>query len=165
MTEFALQRFDILHNSYKEWKSEDHHHAELDYIRKIDSYARFVRQPLTLGMFVPVDEEGKVLEKPKNYDIAEPIIKSHLNHKAGKKKEDEHKFHVYKEAKEKVLFEGFEVCYHGHSIIRIEFNSEDGFPEYSFDIKTGKCNQHKTIEELCSKELPLTAYALKQIGL
>jgi hypothetical protein len=58
----------------------------------IVGYAKFLKQPLTLGMFVPCDENGKVLIDPsKNLNLINPDFK-----------------HVqYKEAQERVLFEGF----------------------------------------------------------
>lgn len=34
------------------------------YYDKVFSYANFLKQPLTLGMFVPCDLDGNVLEKP-----------------------------------------------------------------------------------------------------
>lgn len=75
----------------------------LDYIH---NYAKFLKQPLKLEMFVPCDEDGNVLEEPINYNIWEEL---HYNN--GKKEKgtigfDEHlKYH---KTKENVLFEGFE---------------------------------------------------------
>ena len=63
-------------------------------------YAKFLKQPLKLEMFVPCDEEGNVLEKPissKYFDPTEPVPE-----------EVEQEFYNYDKAKEKVLFEGFE---------------------------------------------------------
>lgn len=36
-----------------------------DAYKLIRNYAKFLKQPLTLGMFVPVDKHGVVLEEPK----------------------------------------------------------------------------------------------------
>jgi hypothetical protein len=51
------------------------------------NYANFLKQPLTLGMFVPCDENGNVLEEKKPFQ------------------DDYHKF---QQAKERVIFEGFD---------------------------------------------------------
>ena len=58
----------------------------LDYIR---NYAKFLKQPLKLEMFVPCDEDGNVLEVVPYY--ADGI----------------EKVNEYKKAKERCLFEGF----------------------------------------------------------
>ena len=60
------------------------------------NYANFLNQPLTLGMFVPCDEDGNVLEEPNGFDLWISGIVS-----------DSDEFNKYQQAKEKVLFEGF----------------------------------------------------------
>ena len=65
-------------------------------------YAHFLKQPLKLGMFIPCDEEGNVLEDPEN------TMKQgdgHVYYSA-----DDEDFKKYEQAKERVLFEGFEYC-------------------------------------------------------
>ena len=88
------------------------------------NYAQFLKQPLTLGMFVPcVDNEVF------NYS------------KHGGKEQ-------YKQAKERVLFEGFNQDY--------------------IVIPTFLVNFKKTVEDLISisyLEITLTPSAIKQIGL
>lgn len=72
-----------------------------DFNAVISNYANLLRQPLTLGMFVPIDENGNVLEEPyltmeesrEIYDIQD----------------------TYSKAKDKVLFEGFTGCDRGMS--------------------------------------------------
>ena len=49
-------------------------------------YAHFLKQPLKLGMFVPCDEKGNILEDP-------GLIPSY-------------KLEIYRKAKDRVLFEG-----------------------------------------------------------
>lgn len=61
---------------------------ELLSIEKIRKYANFLKQPLELGMFVPCDEDGNVLE--------EPICQEYALY--NKK---------YQKSKERCLFEGF----------------------------------------------------------
>lgn len=69
-------------------------------LNQILRYAEFLKQPLTLGMFVPCDEEGNVLEKPnyKQYDFSNDEEKLYKNDLA-----------YFESAKEKVFFEGFEI--------------------------------------------------------
>ena len=67
----------------------------------IVNYKNFLKQPLTLGMFVPCDEEGNVLE--------EPIYPSKFRtgvypHSGGVLKKYEIKLEQYQQAKERVLF-------------------------------------------------------------
>ncbi len=78
MTEFVLQ--NAAKCSYKE------------YSETVIRYARFLRQPLTLGMFVPVDEEGNVIDPESRH----PALEKALNIKLDEE---------YKKAKEKLLFE------------------------------------------------------------
>lgn len=40
---------------------------ELQKYYNIAKYAYFLKQPLTLGDFIPCDENGNVLEEPKEY--------------------------------------------------------------------------------------------------
>ncbi len=69
-------------------------------------YAQFLKQPLNSGMFVPCDIEGNVLEEPKRISYSyNPIINEMHDNKVIR----------YKQAKERVLFEGFEVK--GDSIV------------------------------------------------
>ena len=62
------------------------------------NYAKFLKQPLKLEMFVPCDEDGDILEEPEYYEQRLPNMMTEYN--------DE--IYRYEQAKEKVLFEGFE---------------------------------------------------------
>ena len=66
---------------------------------KIINYAKFLKQPLKLEMFVPCDEDGEILDEPKDYEQGLPNMMTEYN--------DE--IYRYKQAKEKVLFEGIEL--------------------------------------------------------
>lgn len=55
-------------------------------LNKIHKYAKFLKQPLELGMFVPTDENGNFLWDEANWNK-----------------------NFYQRAKERVLFEGFKV--------------------------------------------------------
>jgi len=64
--------------------------SEIDKLKQIRNYADFLSQPLTLGMFVPVDEYGNVLGEPVN------DFRGYDNYSK--------RLSVFEEAKDKVLF-------------------------------------------------------------
>ena len=112
---------------------------------EIENYAKFLKQPLTLGIFVPcVDNE------PFNYAL-------HGN--------KEH----YDKAKEEVLFEGFEI----HELLDGEtkrITCPNGFFNIAWynDDKGwyfSKGIEGILVEDLLKYDLELTKNALKQIGL
>lgn len=72
---------------------------------KIGNYGNFLDQPLSLGMFVPCDLEGNVFE----------IIPFHEHKKGSIFEFMQHK--LFEEAKDRVLFEGFE--YHKQNVVSI----------------------------------------------
>ncbi len=124
------------------------------YIFNTYSYSKFLQQSLKLGMFIPCDEKGNVLQEPKttvyqdaNFDIDE--------------------MEIWNKAKERVLFE---IPYES-----IE-DAEDGimFNDRFFIVskKSGHLiynrNSAKTIENIAndnSISFYLTDSAIKQIGL
>lgn len=118
-------------------------------------YAKFLSQPLTLGMFVPCDLEGKLLAEPK-WSAPDGV------------KWDDY-VNQYQQAKERVLFEGFEVNTRYCNDIPFDFVSKDEF--YVFSKDPGKefvINEHtKTIEDLIEfgTDIILTQSAIKQLEL
>lgn len=68
--------------------------------RRTLSYAKFLSQPLTLSMFVPVDEKGNLLSEPVNDFRGYNDYSKRLT--------------VFQEAKDKVLFEGFSLSSYGN---------------------------------------------------
>jgi len=133
----------------------------VDYVLKDESmsssniinYAKFLKQPLKLWMFVPCDEDGNVLEDPthngKSIETMRELLKE------------------YQQAKERCLFDGF-------------FNTTES-PQYKMYIQNGMQSVFyiarnsttvkniwgmRTIEDLI-KDTPiqLTQTAIKQIGL
>ena len=122
------------------------------------NYAKFIKQPLKLEMFVPCDEDGEILDEPRDYEQRLPNMMTEYN--------DE--IYRYKQAKEKVLFEGFEVvrfiekenpCY-------VVSNKEN---EVTFHIGlytfSKGVNFANTVEDLIHIQPILTESAIKQIGL
>lgn len=123
-------------------------------LSRIEKYAKFLKQPLTLGMFVPCGENGNVLEKPKGFSNIDMNIGEHS------------KLIEYEEAKEKVLFERFEIIQgEGPACLTkfLVYNSEDiGFKkEWKGDWEF----EFNSIERLCELDLELTESAKKQIGI
>ena len=103
------------------------------------NYAIFLKQPLELWMFVPCDEEGKVLEKPDcslGKDCASPPCAR------------------YQQAKERCLFKGFEM-YKGNPY---NYNKARAFTQDYIDEKL-------IIEKIIHWDLELTESAIKQSGL
>lgn len=69
MTDFVLEqekRLGLWGDTYK------------DFTEKTSKYAQFLKQPLTLGMFVPCGEDGKVLEHPDYIKKSQGVF--HANH-------------------------------------------------------------------------------------
>jgi hypothetical protein len=73
-----------------------------EFKESIVNYSNFLKQPLTLGMFLPCDLDGKILNLQKESD--------HFMYYNGKEflpNEKEKYMKFYNEAKNRVLFEGF----------------------------------------------------------
>ena len=114
----------------------------------IHKYAKFLKQPLTLGMFVPCDEHGIVLAEP-NIDNSEYYTINNNGYLDRVMFKDN--LEIYEQAKEKVLFK--------------EFDTKGGLA-----VAKAICTTYKTIEELTYKKVPLvdlllTEQGVKQSGL
>lgn len=126
------------------------------------TYKEFLRQPLALGMFIAVDEEGNVLEEPSDYDYYVSDNEQYFNGDVDECKK-------YVEAQEKVLFKGFskngEELENKHLSLSIYLETFE-FIEHTKNGYGGG-DIGKTIESLanCNIDLELTPSALKQIGL
>ena len=125
------------------------------------NYANFLKQPLELGMFVPCDEDGNLIEHPRPIegDLGNIIYKD--------------LFYKYKQAKERVLFEGFQYCESQKN--GIELNLQLFISPYTKDgriylTKKETNGYHSwfqlfTIEDLVQCDLTLTDSAIKKLGL
>ena len=94
MTDFVLRINEIekeIDQFFDSWRMKQ--------LRIIENYAKFIKQPLKLEMFVPCDEYGDILEEPEYYEQRLPNMMTEYN--------DE--IYRYEQAKEKVLFEGFKI--------------------------------------------------------
>lgn len=144
--EETLQEIKLL--SMTEFVLEEGNPSNTDcqFADKVMAYANFLKQPLELWMFVPCDKDGSVVEKPEcslDKECASPTCVK------------------YQQAKERVLFEGFEVRkMKGWNILDFPNN------QYSKDFSVFEdAFKELTIEDLIKYNLTLTPTAIKQIGL
>jgi len=122
------------------------------------NYAKFLKQPLELGMFVPCDEDGNVVEKPEETDLNGSFLKMQINY------DKEVKWEI---AKERCLFEGFSDSI---GLPQYRHYISDGMQAVFYVIKNGstysKILGMKTIEDLTNKTpIQLSQTAIKQLGL
>jgi len=114
-------------------------------------YAKLIKQPLELWMFVPCDEEGNVLEEPNgdNYRKDEEKLIPNFNYLKYKIDSE-----IYQQAKERCLFEGLYLC-------------EDGFirAEDSYILFSKEGMIKETIEDMIYYQTTLTQTAIKKLGL
>lgn len=120
ISDFVLEHFELLENVPTQEEAIRH-------INTVKRYAEFLKQSLKLEMFVPCDEDGNIMEEPKKtnyqvdvntkcsgwkylYDSNDKLIGYYDDRKW---KED---FVKFKQAKEKVLFEGFEIDKNGYLV-------------------------------------------------
>lgn len=121
----------------------------------IYDYANFLKQPPKLGDFIPCDKEGKPLEKPDAHKTWRKEMGGIIYlEKLFEEVKD------YKEALERVLFEGFEVEYDINGCyreLRLTYKGELIYINSQKLIKWG----YKTIEDLTTLGLTLTKNATK----
>ncbi len=135
----------------------------------IIKYAQFLKQPLQLGMFVPCDLEGDVLEEP-DFFIGKYDDNGYGDVDKRKYKED---LKEHQEARERCLFDGFEVNEDEDNFIYITFLFNKNNCKLIFDkesnsflIDTPVFDEYvEKIEDLIKYNLELTKTAQKQIGL
>lgn len=136
MTDFVLDKS-------KNAPIEDYHKVNGRFVNSVINYANFLKQPLGLGMFVPVDDDGNVLEESTfdscNRNSNEYFIATQ----------------EFQNAKEKVLFEGFEMMENEKGII-----NKKTFVSLFIPILN-----HDAIENSIKYDLTLTPNAIKQLGL
>ena len=123
--------------------------SDIEINELIFSYANFLKQSLELGMFIPCDDKGNVLEEPKIFERTDCISirkQSKINQQ-------------YQEAKERVLFDGFQIS-------DIFDNNNIGIQSCSLSFSTKKFKdkfENKTIEELIHYDITLTESAINNL--
>ena len=148
MTEFVLEQYEQIQESNV-------------FENNCFKYAKFLKQPLELWMFVPcklINGVWVVLEEPKK-----PACDSWGNDFINEKYRT--KLEQYQEVKERVLFEGFE-----YDDQTKQLNNQKGvflfFTKRYCEIYFSAETQYaETIEDLVKYNLPLTKTAQKQIEL
>lgn len=140
-------------------------YADLQTLNLMNNYARFLKQPLTLGMFVPIDAEGKVLKEPKNYKSWKSLEHNNRKDHDSSPNTSFEEYRIYQKAEENCLFEGFEVAYNGYSVVRI-VASYDHSIELSFNTNDLTSQTLNDVESLTAfHEIYLNSNALKMIGI
>lgn len=153
MTDFVLEYYS--HEGY----------ADLQTLKLMNNYATFLKKPLTLGMFVPVDSKGQILKEPKNYTSWNSL---EHNRKGTEKNLDSSVFEeykIYQKAEKKCLFEGFKIAYNGYSVVRITTTYDESI-ELSFNKNEMTFQKFKDVESLTQfDEIYLNTNALKKLGI
>lgn len=137
-------------------------YADLQILSLMKNYANFLKQPLSLGMFVPVAENRTVLKEPKNY-----ISWKSLEHNDGKSTTIAgfEEYAEYQKAEKQCMFEGFKVDYNGYSKVRI-VASYDPSIELSFNKNDLLPSGFDDVESLTVfDDIYLTSNALQLIGI
>ncbi len=98
MTDFVLEKS-------KNAPIDDYNEVNEKFVNSVISYANFLKQPLTLGMFVPCDDDGVVLEIYK-WVAPKDIIWVEYEKRL-------------KIAQSKVLFNGFQIEQHETEIFSV----------------------------------------------
>lgn len=137
MTEFVLE----YENTSKNWGACSGCHQK-GLTEDFFLYANFLNQPLTLGMFIPCDSKGKPLKEP--FTVGAKMKHHQLQH-----------LDKFKQAKERVLFEGFRLTDgKSNTVVCGEVSIYLDYDHKAFKI-----------ENLSTYHLTLTASAIKIIGL
>lgn len=118
-------------------------------------YANFLKRPSELGMFIPTDKDGNVLEKPKNYF---EWLNNTCNTLYDK---DLSKYEQYKEALDRVLFKDGEIVWSDNYSFMIMVNKKQvgyfkGHGNYFLW-------EYDSIEDLCELGLELTEAAINKL--
>lgn len=132
----------------------------------IVDYAKFMKQPLTLGMFVPCYDGNILFSKPNYYDCF--LNGSYVNHPQLINYENCVR---YKKAEEKVLFEGVKIGRYGNGMFHFtglgkSYLIIDGFI-YDDNQNSAPQKTEDKIEDLLqwNENLELTESAIRQIGI
>ena len=88
MTDFVLEQLNEQNSRTKPMR---------EVFNSLEKYAKFLKQPLKLEMFVPCDEKGNVLEEPQMRPVKISFDEEDMDY-------DAQELYDYIKAKEKVLF-------------------------------------------------------------
>lgn len=124
---------------------------------RIFNYANFLKKPLKLSYFIACDENDVPLEEPKRWKDYLDFPESFDGNK------EWYELYAYQEAKQRVLFEGFEISFEDGVILPFLGKYPIGF--FDIDNEWVLSDQFKTIEDLVNLKPKLTETAKKEIGL
>jgi len=152
MTDFVLEQFDLLYKAKISIET---------YVSRTKKYASFLNIKLELWMFVPCDLDGNILISIQD---KEQYLRNCYDNGWWNQFVD-YKV-LYHHAKERCLFEGFEVYKYSKGL-EIIYNKEKDIQVFAKQNENEfrLCSMHSTIEDLVKYKQTLTASALKQIGL
>ena len=141
-----MERYYLM--SSKDFGKTLNNKNDRDYRFFRDNYDNFLEQPLTLGMFVPCDKSGDVIDNLSRYPSDQEYLNVELDEQ-------------YQQAKERVLFEGFEVTYKSNisifiNDVNIRFNLDGSIKSNSVFL---------VVEDLLRRDVTLTESAIKQLGI
>ena len=118
---------------------------------QISNYAQLLKQPLKLGMFVPCDEDGNVLKEPEENDTIYDIEVERDIYECDYNRFDSDVF-LYKQAKNRVYFEGF------------QFYDEGNLGNGVFTFNNDFIECKKKVEKMVKFELILTKSISEILG-
>lgn len=135
----------------KEENTDQSTDCSLDLIWK---YNDFLKQPLTLSMFIPTDKNGEPLIEPKVFDYT---TKEYMN---GGKFDYLNRYEEYQKAKDRCLFEGYSLDGTFDNEF-VEIIGKDYYDSFVYDRHHNTFYNHwdkiiKSISDLCGKGVKLT---------
>ena len=134
---------------------KDYDQVNEDFVNDVISYANFLKQPLTLGMFISCDEEGNVLSE-QNHKAHSSVTNGEMF------KEHTIKIQV---AEEDIMFEGFKIIktYNGNPLsVGINYHSPVAYYNDQHE-KFEFYDRFKAIEDLTELGLTLTNSAITKL--
>jgi hypothetical protein len=122
--------------------------SAVTFCSKSIKYAKLLKQPTTLGMFVPVGEDGEVLSEPELIDVSNGFDHSDSMW-------DEKEVAQYQKALSRVLFKGFEVIGKNEIIVVVQNTQyKKGLNIHYIHFVDGK-SKYDTLADLTSLGLEL----------
>jgi len=140
MTDYVLERSD---KSILQYTISETFKNGAKITNEIFEYAKFLKIPLTISMFIPCDKTGNILKEPKRNDFGIRIQGQY---------QFEYALKEYQQAKERCLFSGLDLC-------------EDGFLRLSdgYILSSIRGFKDENIEDLVYYSPTLTQTALKTL--
>lgn len=139
MKKILKSMVDFVLDQERQMEEQDSYEFTFGISSRCFEYAKFLKQPLTLGMFMPCDDNNNVLEEPKCIKECESC-------------DCMYEYDIYQQAKERVIFDGFEVIHKD----KIRITIQCGFLQLDYNLIKSCFENHNTIEDLVHYNLELT---------